>query len=187
MIPDSAQWSILGAHPDTPSEAVAGLTVEARLAAPAVLVCEYALHADTSRLRMPVSHGGERHDELWRHTCFEAFVSAPGMPGYYEFNFSPAGDWAAYHFEGYRHGMSPVYLVQAPALHVQLRPARLELFATLELAGLPDLDPAQHLRLALAAVVEDEAGALSYWSLQHPPGKPDFHHPDAFTLELYAP
>jgi hypothetical protein len=187
MIPDSAQWSILGAHPDTPSEAVAGLTVEARLAAPAVLVCEYALHADTSRLRMPVSHGGERHDELWRHTCFEAFVSAPGMPGYYEFNFSPAGDWAAYHFEGYRHGMSPVHLVQAPALHVQLRPARLELFATLELAGLPDLDPAQHLRLALAAVVEDEAGALSYWSLQHPPGKPDFHHPDAFTLELYAP
>jgi hypothetical protein len=187
VIRSAAQWSILAAHPDTPCEAVAGLTVEARLAAQAALVCDYTLHADTSRLRIPVSHGSERQDGLWRHTCFEAFVSAPGLPGYYEFNFSPAGDWAAYHFDDYRHGMSPVYLVQAPAVHVQLRPARLELFATVELAGLPDLDQAQQLRLALAAVVEDEAGALSYWSLQHPSGKPDFHHPDAFTLELNAP
>ncbi len=187
MLEGSAQWSILAAHPDTPCEAVAGLTVEARLAARAVLVCEYTLHADTSRLRLPESHGGERHDELWRHTCFEAFVSVPGVPGYYEFNFSPAGDWAAYHFDDYRRGMSAVYLVQPPALHVQVRPARLELFATVELAGLPDLDPAQRLRLALAAVVEDGEGALSYWSLHHPSGKPDFHHPDAFTLELCAP
>lgn len=187
MTGSSAQWSVLTAHPDTPCGAVAGLTVEARLAAPAVLVCDYTLHADTSRLRMPASHGGERHDELWRHTCFEAFVSVPGAPGYYEFNFSPAGDWAAYHFDDYRRGMNAVYLVQAPTLHVQLRPARLELFATVELAGLPDLDAARRLRLALAAVVEDQAGALSYWSLLHPPGKPDFHHPDAFTLEFCAP
>jgi hypothetical protein len=187
MIPGAAQWSVLVAHPDTASEAVAGVTVEARLAAPRVLVCDFALHADTSRIRMPVSYGGERQEELWRHTCFEAFVSAPGVPGYYEFNFSPAGDWAAYHFDDYRQGMNPVYLVHAPVLHVQVRPARLELFATVELAGLPELDPAHQLRLALAAVIEDDAGALSYWSLQHPPGKPDFHHPDAFSLEFCAP
>jgi hypothetical protein len=186
-LPGAAQCSILAPHPDTPSEAVAGVTVAARLAARAVLVCDYALHADTTRIRMPASHGGERQDELWRHTCFEVFVSAPGVPGYYEFNFSPAGDWAAYHFDHYRQGMNPVYLVQPPALHMQLRPARLELFATVHLAGLPDLDPAQHLRVALAGVIEDEAGTLSYWSLRHPPGKPDFHHPEAFTLELHAP
>jgi hypothetical protein len=33
-------------------------------------------------------------------------------------------------------------------------------------------------------VVEDEAGAFAYWALKHPPGKPDFHHPDAFALVL---
>jgi hypothetical protein len=187
MIPAAMQWSVLAVHPDTASQAVAGLTVEARLAAPAVLVCDYALHADLSRVRLPAVSGGERRDGLWRHTCFEAFVSTPGVPGYYEFNFSPGGDWAAYHFDDYRHGMAPAELTQAPTLHVQVRAARLELFATVELAGLPDLDPARQLRLALAAVVEDEAGTLSYWSLQHPPGKPDFHHPDAFTLELCAP
>jgi hypothetical protein len=45
----------------------------------------------------------------------------------------------------------------------------------------------QPLRLALSAVIEDENGKLSYWALKHPPGKPNFHHPDAFTLELVPP
>ena len=41
------------------------------------------------------------------------------------------------------------------------------------------------LRLALSPVIED--GALSYWALRHPPGRPDFHHQDAFTLEIAMP
>jgi hypothetical protein len=44
--------------------------------------------------------------------------------------------------------------------------------------------PPPRLRIAMAAVVEDEGGRLSYWALRHPPGRPDFHHPDSFTLEL---
>jgi hypothetical protein len=40
------------------------------------------------------------------------------------------------------------------------------------------------LTLALSAVIEDEDGVLSYWALKHPAGKPDFHHRDAFALEL---
>ena len=43
---------------------------------------------------------------------------------------------------------------------------------------------ALHLRLGAAAVLEDDNGRLSYWALCHPPGKPDFHHPDGFVLEL---
>ena len=31
------------------------------------------------------------------------------------------------------------------------------------------------LSLALSAVVEDLGGALAYWALEHPAGKPDFH------------
>jgi len=33
---------------------------------------------------------------------------------------------------------------------------------------------------------EETNGRLSYWALAHPPGKPDFHHPDCFALELPA-
>jgi hypothetical protein len=40
------------------------------------------------------------------------------------------------------------------------------------------------LQLAFSAIIEDDQGVLSYWALTHPPGRPDFHHPDAFALEL---
>ena len=52
--------------------------------------------------------------------------------------------------------------------------------------GLPrDPQAVPHLlALVVSAVIEDDSGALSYWALRHPPGKPDFHHPDAFAMEL---
>ena len=40
------------------------------------------------------------------------------------------------------------------------------------------------LVLALSAVIEHLDGRISYWALRHPPGKPDFHHPQGFALEL---
>jgi len=36
-------------------------------------------------------------------------------------------------------------------------------------------------------VVEELDGSHSYWALRHPPGKPDFHHSDAFALEIQRP
>jgi hypothetical protein len=36
-------------------------------------------------------------------------------------------------------------------------------------------------------VIEEVSGVFSYWALNHPPGEPDFHHPDAFALELEVP
>ena len=52
---------------------------------------------------------------------------------------------------------------------------RLELTATVPAERGP-------LRIGLSVVVEAEN--ISYWALRHAPGKPDFHHPDAFALEL---
>ena len=42
-------------------------------------------------------------------------------------------------------------------------------------------------KVALTAVIENDAGELSYLVLAAPAGKPDFHHPDGFTLELSPP
>jgi hypothetical protein len=186
VVAQDAQRSVLMVHPDSACPAVSDIAVEARLAAPAQLVCHYALHGDMGRVRLPDAHRGARTDGLWRHTCFEAFVGAADGAGYYEFNFSPALAWAAYRFEDYRQGTTPVLLAQAPRLRVHSGPAGLELAATLDLVGLADL-AAPRLRLALAAVVEDDAGRLAYWALRHAPGKPDFHHREAFTLELRVP
>ncbi len=184
MGPVSPQRAYLLAHPDAGGEFVWSIAAEARFAADATLTCRYCLRGDVARLRLPRSGAGRRADGLWKHTCFEAFVSVPGSSGYHEFNFSPALDWAAYRFQDYREGMSAATLAQAPGLQVRRDRDGLELAATLHLAGLGALATAPELRLALAAVIEEEDGRLAYWALRHPPGNPDFHHPESFTLQL---
>jgi hypothetical protein len=172
------------AHPDAGGELVWSIAVEAQFTPDATLTCRYTLRGDVGRLRVPQARAGHRADGLWRHTCFEAFVSAADSASYYEFNFSPALDWAAYHFTDYRTGMSAATLDRAPGLQVRRSSDGLELAATVHLAGVAALRDARALRLALAAVVEENDGRLAYWALRHPPGNPDFHHPDGFTQEL---
>ncbi|MGH8770025.1 MAG: hypothetical protein ACREV2_02415, partial [Burkholderiales bacterium] len=67
----------------------------------------------------------------------------------------------------------------APKIEVRIDRDHVELDAVI---GLPLVE--SKLKLALTAVIEDENGKLSYWALEHPPGKPDFHHQVAFALEL---
>ena len=179
-----AHWTVLVAHPDTSPHPVSGIAVEVRLASASTLVCNYSLHGDVGRVHMFGAGAGRRADGLWQHTCFEAFIAAQGVAGYYEFNFSPTLAWAAYRFTDYRAGMAPAGVAHAPGLQVKRSTDRLELGATLHLAGLAGLAESPPLRLGLSAVVEDHRGRLSYWALEHPPGKPDFHHPDSFALEL---
>lgn len=183
----AAPWSMLVAHPRTPGAAVYGIGAEIRFIRPAVLFCDYTLHADMTQVRLPERHGVSPVEGLWRHTCFEMFVGTPGTTPYYEFNFSPAGDWAGYRFEAYREGMMPTLPASAPQLQAYRNTERLELSATVHLGALAELAEAPVLRIALAAVVEDSAGELSYWSLRHAAGKPDFHHADGFVLELPSP
>jgi hypothetical protein len=129
-------------------------------------------------LRLPPAAASVRADELWRHTCFEAFVRPVGGEGYYELNFAPSTGWAAYRFSGYRTGMTNAEESVAPIIGVVASAERFELQASLELPNLGAW------RLGLSAVIEDMSGEKSYWALAHPSGKPDFHHLDAFALEL---
>jgi len=147
----------------------------------------YVLEADPERVRVPpaAAHAG-RADKLWSHTCFEAFVAVPLRPGYLELNFSPSGEWAAYRFDSYREGMLPAALHTVPRLAIRRSERGLELQAEVALSG-TEAAGSPRLRIALSAVVEDREGRLSYWALRHPPGRPDFHHPDSFALALELP
>lgn len=120
----------------------------------------------------PLRAGG-----LWRTTCFELFVKPADGEGYFEFNFSPSTAWAAYRFDGYRTEMADLPLapprIEAIEDGVQVR---------LDLGGLPG----NGWLAGITAVIEETDGTKSYWALRHPPGKPDFHHPDCFALELPA-
>src|ERR1700736_5166626 len=167
------QRAVLIAHPSTPSDAVRSLGVQLRAEEPGVLVFQYSLDADMSRVHVPLSGAGGRADALWKHTCFEAFVAPADAPGYHEFNFSPSLDWAIYRFSAYREGMSPAEIGRAPEIFARRGDDGLELQSAVRLGDLAELRDARHLRIALAAVLEDENGRLSSWGLRHPAGTPD--------------
>ncbi len=189
---DSPLVSLLP-HPDLPSSGVRRVAAGAEAAGPDSLRFHYVLEADPRLVRVPppVTDAG-RTDKLWAHTCFEAFVAFLESPGYLELNFSPSGQWAAYRFDSYRQGMAAA-LEAAPRLALRRVAERLELEAEVKLGGsLRSTErgsgPARRrLRLALSTVVEDREGRLSYWATCHPPGRPDFHHPEGFSLELELP
>ena len=178
---------MLTAHPSTPGGAVRSLGVQLRTEEPGILVFQFLLDADMSRVYVPPSGTGGRTDGLWKSTCFEAFVARADEPGYHEFNFSPSLDWAIYRFSAYREGMSPAEIGGAPDISVHRGDDGLELRSAVHLGDLAALRGTGRLRIALAAVIEDEHGRLSYWGLRHPPGKPDFHHPNGFALEVARP
>ena len=169
-------------HPD--SRCDAAIHVEVARPRPGVLGLRYCMTGKTNGLILPPIAAPTRADELWRHTSFEAFVRPAPGEAYYEFNFSPSTQWAAYRFASYRSGMSIASEIAAPRVEVQPNGANLEMQVLLEVPGLPS-DAAW--RLGLSAVIEETNGRLSYWALAHPPGKPDFHHSDCFALELPGP
>lgn len=164
-------------HPDGRRDAVSRIEVEVTRSEPGRLVLHYALMGRIEAIAIPPTTEPVRSDGLWQHTCFEAFLRAPGAAEYREFNFAPSRLWAAYCFDGYRSGMRPADA--APTITVAKDEDRFILNAVIDLPT-----GAGELRLAVAAVVEDSDGTITYWALNHPPGKPDFHHDDGFALEI---
>lgn len=153
--------------------------VRARVTRPRAdrLDVSYAIEADLSGLRIPAPRPPRFAERLWQHSCCELFVARKGEPAYREFNFSPSGEWAAYAFTRYREGalLRDEKLNPGIAVHSSAQELRLDASVACERGK---------LALALSAVIEDADGRLSYWALRHAPGEPDFHHPDAFGLEL---
>jgi hypothetical protein len=183
-------------HPDAFCPAVTSIEVDVARPALGTLVLTYAVTGKISDLAMPSVTAATRTGDLWRHTCFEAFVRHSPKGEYYEFNFAPSTQWAAYKFNGYRSGMCAASAIDAPRIAVQAGPEHFALRASLDiermletiLQPIPAVERGQpraaRLHLGLSAVIEEASGRQSHWALVHPPGKPDFHHSDCFALEV---
>lgn len=174
----------LTCHPQTSTDVVRGIGASLCRQPAGLLVVRFSLHADAGRLRVPAPQPSRRCDHLWQHTCFELFVKLDAGSAYHELNVAPSGEWAIYAFHGYRQRAALPDDAAAPELTVRCSANRIELDAVVRAACLSTEYAHAALRVALAAVIEDARGGLSYWALRHPPGKPDFHHPDSFALEL---
>ena len=170
-------------HPNSLCSAVTRIAVDVARPVAGTLVLTYAVTGSIGDLRLPPAAAPARTDELWRHTCFEAFVRGVSGETYYEFNFAPSTQWAAYRFTGYRNGMRIAAEIGAPQIEVSFGAEGYTLTGAIE-ADQMDLSEKTPWRLGLAVVIEEQNGQKSYWALAHPPGKPDFHHADGFAYEL---
>ena len=179
----------LTCHPATPTDTMRSLAAEVDRQPDGLLCVTFRLVGQLDRLRIPAAGVPRLGARLWEHTCFEAFVAIADAVAYHEFNFAPSGEWTIYAFSGYRDGGMLRDPSLAPAIVVRRTDEQLELAAQAPLAQLSPQHRTATLRLGLSAVVEAHDGTRSYWALRHPPGRPDFHNPNAFavTLEPSAP
>jgi hypothetical protein len=178
-------------HPSEICDAVRMLRASATRHPDGLLTLRYTLEGDPSGIRIPAARPAGRADGLWQHTCFEAFVAPEGGSSYLELNFSPSGEWALYRFTSYREGREAhgdkheekhgPEAPEEPAVAFTRSEQGLTLEATASLECLRGNRPA---KVALAAVIEESSGRLSHWALEHPPGKPDFHHRHGFALQI---
>jgi hypothetical protein len=173
-------------HPASRCAAVTRIDVDVARPRTTELQLRYVVTGKTDQLRLPAIVTPARVDELWRHTCFEVFIRPSHDEAYYEFNFAPSTQWAAYAFTGYRDRMAALHEIQAPRIEIEHGADQFELRAAIALAGLGDLSETKGWRLGLSAVIEETNGERSYWALAHPPGQADFHHADGFTYDLPA-
>ena len=171
---------MLERHLQSPAGAVRSIEVRVRRRRDRLDV-RYVVEGDLDRIVLPAPQPPRSAARLWEHTCCELFVARKGAPAYEELNFSPSGEWARFVFSDYR-SAAPGVNGAPPDISVRREPSRLVLEAHVPLRA----DGA--LELGLSAVIEEQGGAVSgafsYWALRHPPGRPDFHHRDAFAMEL---
>jgi len=120
-------------HPDSRCPAVTHIDVDIAQPGDDVLLLSYIVSGKISDVRIPPPMPATRADDLWRHTCFEAFVGAASTACYYEFNFAPSTQWAAYRFSGYRSGMCVADEAGAPSIEAGPTPDGWILQAKLDL------------------------------------------------------
>jgi hypothetical protein len=170
-------------HPQMGAKGVQSVEVEVIRATNTILLMYSVEPAVT--LLLP-AYERERRDNLWHGTCFELFVK-PESRGYVEFNFAPLSAWNAYSFVDWRMGRRAYQPNAEPSIVDSRTDGRKESFPAryeLDVVISPDFLELAPASASLTAIIQEEDGTMSYWALAHPPGEPNFHHPDCFVARL---
>lgn len=145
-------------------------------------------------LDQPLAKPKKSH-ELWKNTCFEWFLKPHSGTTYWEFNASPMGEWNFYELEDYRKNLKESSLLPEPKINAGFIPqskTHMDHYSyTLECSlesYHPQLIAGQEtLHMAITSVIKWKSGSISYYSLQHPKEKPDFHSKKGFVIPISYP
>jgi len=123
----------------------------------------------------------QRKDELWKHTCFELFILATNGTKYYEYNFSPSGNWNAYIFDDYRKGQQDLAIDKIEIEMEREHENKIILNSSIPLI---ETTQASTFKVGISAVIEDQKHQHHYYALSHLGERPDFHIHKSFILSL---
>jgi hypothetical protein len=145
------------------------------------LIIAYHVSGPIGQLVFPsATSENSRRDELWKHTCFEAFLSTDldSNTAYTEINCSADGHWNSYDFDGYRKGMRP------SPVQVQLIDKEISPTSACFKVAISDADLQNKKYLGITMVVEFLDGSKSYFAIKHAGSQPDFHLKESFNISL---
>ena len=162
---------------DPPFKLWANVDYAGSLGATATANIWFGVGAPAGRFVIPQGEPS-RADELWKTTCFEAFLREAGHKPYREWNFAPSGQWAAYDFSSERKDMKKAEIASEPYVRME------DNFTWWALGATIAVDADRQWEMGLSAILEEKDGTKSYWALAHGREKPDFHSPDCFTAKL---
>ncbi len=158
-------------------------------------MCRFTISPCAAEIKWPTSDQKTspetemgRHDELWKHTCFELFLGLPGESGYVELNVTSDGKWQCYQFDEVRKGMRYSEMLLLETRELTLNPKEASFEFTL-IHGFT-IDASTKLKTGISVVIETESANiptssdLHYYALIHPGVRPDFHHRDAHIIQL---
>lgn len=139
---------------------------------------ERAKLTDLHRHDRSMHHG--RTDELWKKTCFEAFLPRAEGEGYFEFNGAANGDWNLYTFDHYRSELIPAFVSPGDEPKVVFYDfnKHLEVHFSIPLKTIPLISG----KLGISVVLTSKDD-VSYWAVHHAGAKPDFHRKESFIYD----
>lgn len=177
-------WQLLSPHPADADPVQIQLRARAERLQNA-LVLEYELSGpDLRRILFPSRVlRPQRTHELWKTTCFEAFVRVLGKPGYWEINLSPSGHWNLYRLDGYRSNLTEEAAPRELGTRFSRTPDLVTLRTTLP-TEMIDAWAGYTWELGLCAILETTETTKTHWALTHETRLPDFHHDSGFRLTL---
>ncbi|NBP98187.1 MAG: hypothetical protein EBU51_01100, partial [Synechococcaceae bacterium WB6_3A_227] len=117
------------------------------------LYLRYQLEGPLEELLIPECKPlGIRNNNLWQHTCFEAFWAEVNSTTYWELNYSVNSDWNIYKFSNYRSNqVEEQYIPNFKPIHRQSKNS-LSIGLTIELPACIAADT--NLQFGFAAVLE---------------------------------